>query len=165
MSTRALYTPSILQTLHTLAGIDSQNVKGGNTHVLKVTSRDVSRTFHIHIGSSTSKSVLTSASFKHFTLVLESIHTCQGREHSRAKRRVETSAVQSTPAHKAAHQSQYSVHHLLLQLLKTNRMISSSTVFESRFRYQFVCGDVSRHTDTNSHGWITNDCNLKNDST
>jgi organic hydroperoxide reductase OsmC/OhrA len=73
------------------------------------------------------------SSFTHFTLVLESIHTCQGRENSRPKRRVETSAIRSTPTHKTAHQSQYSVHDSLLQLLKTNCMISSSTVFQVRF--------------------------------
>jgi hypothetical protein len=88
-------------------------------------------------------------SFTHFTLVLESIHTCQGREHSRSKRRVETSAVRSTPTHKTAHQSQYSVHDSLLhQLLKTNCMISSSTVFQVRFWCRFCmwgCVQTHRH--------------------
>jgi hypothetical protein len=79
-------------------------------------------------------------SFTHFTLVLESIHTCQGREHSRTKRRVETSAVRSAPTHKPAHQSQYSAHDSLLhQLLKTRSMIPSSTVFQVRFLYVVMC--------------------------
>jgi hypothetical protein len=87
------------------------------------------------------------AFFTHFTLVLESIHTCQGREHSRSERRVETSAVRSTPTHKPAHQSQYSVHDSLLQLLKTNCMISSSTVFQVRLWCRFCMSScVQIHT-------------------
>jgi hypothetical protein len=94
------------------------------------------------------------ASFTHSTFVLESIHTCQGRENSRPKRRVETSAVQSTPTHKAAHQSQYSVHHSLLQLLKKNCMISRSTVFQVRFWCRF-CMLSCLNTQTQSHHGIS----------
>jgi hypothetical protein len=61
------------------------------------------------------------ASFTHFTLVLESIHSCQGRQHSRAERRVETSTVRSTPTHKPAHQSQYSVHDSLTPPTSQNK--------------------------------------------
>jgi hypothetical protein len=39
MCTRALYTPSILHTLHTRPGIWFTHVKGGNTHRLNVESR------------------------------------------------------------------------------------------------------------------------------
>ncbi len=103
-------------------------------------------------------------SFTHFTLVLESIHTCQGREHSLPKRRVETSAVRSAPTHKPTHQSQYSVHDSLLQLLKTNGMISTSTVFQVRIWCRFcIYGHVTL-SKTHRHKFvtveITNDCNL-----
>jgi hypothetical protein len=80
--------------------------------------------------------------FTRFTLFLELIHTCKGRGHSRSKRRVETSVVRSTPTHKPAYQSQYSVHDSLLQLLKTNCIISTSTVFQVRFwcrSYMWSC--------------------------
>jgi hypothetical protein len=88
-------------------------------------------------------------SFTHFTLVLESIHTCQGREHSLPKRPVETSVGRFPPTHKPAHQSQYSVHDSLLQLLKTNRMISTLQLsFKSGFGVLSVCGHVSNHTHT-----------------
>jgi hypothetical protein len=97
------------------------------------------------------------ASFTHVTLVLQSIHTCQGREHSRAKRRVETSAVRSAPTHKPAHQSQYSVHDSLLQLL-TNKLYDikfdcvSSPLLVS-FLYVIMCPDTqtqNRHSFTES---------------
>jgi hypothetical protein len=92
------------------------------------------------------------ASFTHFTLVLESIHTCQGREHSRSKRPVERSAVRSAPIHTPAHQSQYSLHDSLLQLLKTNCMISSSTVFQVRFWCRFCMSScVQTHRHKNRH--------------
>jgi hypothetical protein len=74
--------------------------------------------------------------------------TCQGRKHSRTKRRVESSAVRSAPTHKPTHQSQYSVHDSLLQLLKTNGIMSSSTVFQVRVWCRSLSGHVSRHTDT-----------------
>ncbi len=85
----------------------------------------------------------------HFTLVLESIHTCQGREHSRTvrKNRIKRSDVRSAPTHKSTHQSQYSVHVSLLQLLKTNYIISSSTVFQVRFWCRF-CMWSCVHTQT-----------------
>jgi hypothetical protein len=101
----------------------------------------------------------------HFTLVLESIHTCQGREHSRTKRRVKTSDVRSTPTHKVTHQSQYSVHDSLLQLLKTNCIISSSTVFQVRFWCHFCMWScVQTHRHKTVHSWITNDFNLTRES-
>jgi hypothetical protein len=88
------------------------------------------------------------ASLTHFALVVGSIHKCRGKKHSRAKRRVETSAARSTPTHKAARQSQYSEHHSLLQLLKTNCMISRSTVFQVQFWCRFCmwsCVQTHRH--------------------
>jgi hypothetical protein len=71
------------------------------------------------------------------TLVLTSLHTCQGKEHSPTRRRVETSSVRSTPTHKTTHQSQYSVEDSLLQLLKTSCVISSVDGFQVRFRCRF----------------------------
>jgi hypothetical protein len=91
-------------------------------------------------------------SFTHFTLVLQSIHTCQGREHSPTKRPVETSAVRSAPTHKPAHQSQYSVHDSLLQHLK-NKMYdikfhcNPSPVLVS-FLYVIMCPDTQTHFKT-----------------
>jgi hypothetical protein len=85
------------------------------------------------------------------TLVLTSLHTCQGQEHSRSRRRVETSAVRSTPTHKTTHQSHQSVQDSLLQLLKTNCVISSVNGFQVRFWCRFcmwTCVLVSTHTDT-----------------
>ncbi len=87
----------------------------------------------------------------HLTLVLESIHTCQGREHSRPKSRVETSAVRSAPTHKPAHQSKDAVHDTLLQLLKTNSMISRSTVFQVRYVCRFYLHKSPLYTEHPSH--------------
>jgi hypothetical protein len=57
MCTRALYTPSILHTLHTRPGIDSHMSREG-TLTDWTSSRDVSRTVRTHTQTSTSKSVL-----------------------------------------------------------------------------------------------------------
>jgi hypothetical protein len=57
MTTRVLYTPSILHTLHTRPGIDSHMSREG-TLTAYTSSRDVSRTVHNHKHTSTSKSVL-----------------------------------------------------------------------------------------------------------
>ena len=90
----------------------------------------------------------------HFMLVLVSIHTRQGREHSRTKRRVETSPVRSTPTHTTENQSQYSVHDSLLQLLNFRNKLYhinfdcvSSAVFVS-FLYVVMCPDTQTQTST-----------------
>jgi hypothetical protein len=102
------------------------------------------------------------ASFTNFTLVLESIHTCQGREHSPLAKKTSRDVSRAVrPTHKAAHQSQYSVHHSLLQLLKTNCMISRSTVFQVRFWCRFClwpCVQTHRHKTVTVES--QNDCNL-----
>ncbi len=56
----------------------------------------------------------------HFTLVLTLLHTCQGQDHSLAKRRVETSVVRSAPTRKPRHQSQYSLQDSFLHLHQTS---------------------------------------------
>jgi hypothetical protein len=100
------------------------------------------------------------ASFTHFTLVLQSIHTCQGREHSHTKRRVQTSAVRSATTHKPEHQSQYYVHDSLLQLLRANCITSGSTVFQVRFWSRSCVWSCVQTQTQNRHGSITNDRNL-----
>jgi hypothetical protein len=53
------------------------------------------------------------------------------------------------------------VHDSLLQLLKTNGIMSSSTVFQVRFWSRFsMWSCVQTHRHKTVHGWITNDCNL-----
>ncbi len=84
------------------------------------------------------------------TLVLTSLHTCQGQEHSRSKRRVETSTVRSTPTHKTIHQSQYSVEDSLLQLLKTSCVISELKYgwVSNPVLVTFLYVDLCPHTQT-----------------
>ncbi len=209
MSTRALYTPTILHTLHTRPGIDSHMSREG-TLTVWTWSRDVTvvrstpthttgnqSQYSVHdslikllktnciISSSTVFQVrfwcrfcmwssvrthrhktvhswitndcnltrelciptwrltktlnIHGTSFIHFTLVLVSIHTCQGREHSRTKCRVETWDTRSTPTYTTTHQSQYSVHDSPLQLLETNCVSSPSLVL---FLYVVMCPDT-----------------------
>ena len=91
------------------------------------------------------------ASFTHFTLVLESIHTCQGREHSRTKCRVDTSAVRSAPTQKSINQYIKSVLCTRLTPPTSRKQIVRYQVrlsFKSGVGVVSVCGHVSRHTDT-----------------
>jgi hypothetical protein len=102
-------------------------------------------------------------SFTHFTLVLESIHTCQGRDHSRTKRRGETSAVRSAPRHKSQNNTSKSV--LCTRLTPPT---SENKFYDIKFNcvprpilVSFVNVVMCPDTLTQiRHGWKTNEYNL-----